>query len=96
MGGWGFSSVVECLPSKLKALGSVLSSGKEKKKKKKTQDGKAINSALTWSLPYSTSGNSWQLAVTAERQKLMESIQGAWTYRVQDTYYAKAPNLDPV
>ena len=69
---------------------------KKKKKKKNTQDGKAINSALTWSLPYSTSGNSWQLAVTAERQKLMESIQGAWTYRVQDTYYAKAPNLDPV
>jgi hypothetical protein len=35
MGGWGFSSVVECLPSKLKALGSVLSSGKEKKKKRR-------------------------------------------------------------
>jgi len=32
MGGWGFSSVVECLPSKRKALGSVLSSGGKKKK----------------------------------------------------------------
>lgn len=31
-GGWGFSSVVKCLPSKPKALGSVLSSGKRKKK----------------------------------------------------------------
>lgn len=31
--GWGFSSVVERLPSKCKALGSVLSSGGEKKKK---------------------------------------------------------------
>jgi hypothetical protein len=29
-GGWGFSSVVERLPSKRKALGSVLSSGKKK------------------------------------------------------------------
>jgi len=33
--GWGFSSVVERLPSKRKALGSVLSSGEEKKKKNK-------------------------------------------------------------
>jgi hypothetical protein len=33
MRGWGFSSVVKCLPSKPKALGSVLSSGKKKKKK---------------------------------------------------------------
>jgi hypothetical protein len=32
--GWGFSSVVERLPSKPKAF-SVLSSGKRKKKKKK-------------------------------------------------------------
>jgi len=31
--GWGFSSVVEHLPSKLKALGSVPSSGKKRKKK---------------------------------------------------------------
>jgi len=31
--GWGFSSVVERLPRKLKALGSVPSSGKKKKKK---------------------------------------------------------------
>jgi hypothetical protein len=31
--GWGFSSVVEHLPSKHKALGSVLSSGKKKKKR---------------------------------------------------------------
>jgi hypothetical protein len=31
-GGWGFSSVVERLPSKPKALGSVLSSGKKKKR----------------------------------------------------------------
>jgi hypothetical protein len=31
-GGWGFSSVVERLPSKRKALGSVLSSGKKKEK----------------------------------------------------------------
>ena len=30
-GGWGFSSVVERLPSKRKALGSVLSSVKKKK-----------------------------------------------------------------
>jgi len=29
--GWGFSSVVECLPSKHKALGSVPSSGEKKK-----------------------------------------------------------------
>jgi len=37
-GGWGFSSVVECLPRKRKALGSVPSSEKknQKKKKKKT------------------------------------------------------------
>jgi len=32
--GWGCSSVVECLPSKRKALGSVPSSEKKKKKKK--------------------------------------------------------------
>ena len=31
--GWGFSSVVERLPSKPKALGLVLSSGKKKKKR---------------------------------------------------------------
>jgi len=35
--GWGFSSVVERLPSKRKALGSVLSSKKTKKQKKKKQ-----------------------------------------------------------
>jgi len=34
-GGWGFSSVVECLPSKRKALGLVPSSQGEKKKDKK-------------------------------------------------------------
>jgi len=33
--GWGFSSVVECLLSKRKALGSVPSSEKKEKKKKK-------------------------------------------------------------
>jgi len=33
--GWGFSSVVERLPSKRKALGLVLSSGNKKIKKKK-------------------------------------------------------------
>jgi len=33
--GWGFSSVVERLPSKRKALGSVPSSEKKKKEKKK-------------------------------------------------------------
>jgi len=33
--GWGFISVVEHLPSKRKALGSVLSSGKKKKRKEK-------------------------------------------------------------
>jgi len=33
--GWGFSSVVERLPSKRKALGSVLSSEKKKRKKKR-------------------------------------------------------------
>ena len=32
---WGFSSVVECLPSKHKALGSVPSSEKKEKKEKK-------------------------------------------------------------
>jgi len=32
--GWGFSSVVENLPSKCKALGSVPSSEKKKKKQK--------------------------------------------------------------
>jgi hypothetical protein len=41
--GWGFSSVVERLPSKPKALGSVLSFGKKKKiqqkKKKRTHRG---------------------------------------------------------
>lgn len=31
---WGFSSVVEHLPSNLKALGSVLSSGGKKKREK--------------------------------------------------------------
>jgi len=35
--GWGFSSVVECLPSKPKALGSVLSSEKKKKNHKKNK-----------------------------------------------------------
>lgn len=30
---WGFSSMVECLPSKYKGLGSVLQSEKFKKKK---------------------------------------------------------------
>jgi len=34
--GWGFSSVVERLPSKRKALGSVPSSKKKKKEKKKS------------------------------------------------------------
>jgi len=33
MGGWGFSSVVERLPRKRKALGSVPSSKKKKKRK---------------------------------------------------------------
>jgi len=33
--GWGFSSVVERLPSKRKALGSVRSSEKKKKEEKK-------------------------------------------------------------
>jgi len=35
--GWGFSSVVEHLPSKHKALGSVPSSEKKRKKKKKKE-----------------------------------------------------------
>jgi len=35
--GWGFSSVVECLPRKRKALGSVPSSGKKKKKEKEKE-----------------------------------------------------------
>jgi len=35
LGGWGFSSVVERLPSKPKALGSVSSSEKKKEKEKK-------------------------------------------------------------
>jgi len=34
-GGWGFSSVVERLPRKRKALGSVPSSEKKNRKKKK-------------------------------------------------------------
>jgi len=37
--GWGFSSVVERLPSKSKALGSVPSSEKKKKKKKRKING---------------------------------------------------------
>jgi len=36
--GWGFSSVVERLPSKHKALGSVPSSEKRKEKKKKKKE----------------------------------------------------------
>jgi len=36
-GDWGFSSVVERLPSKCKALGSVPSSGKKKKKKRESK-----------------------------------------------------------
>jgi len=43
VGGWGFSSVVEHLPSKLKALGLVLSSEK-KKEKKKTYLGHGVSS----------------------------------------------------
>jgi len=35
LGGWGFSSEVERLPRERKALGSVPSSEKEKKKKEK-------------------------------------------------------------
>jgi len=35
--GWGFSSVVECLPRKRKALGSVPSSEKKNQKKKKKE-----------------------------------------------------------
>jgi len=35
--GWGFGSVVECLPRKRKALGSVPSSKRKKKKKKKKE-----------------------------------------------------------
>jgi len=38
MRGWGFSSVVECLPSNRKALGSVPSSGKKKKKEKEKEN----------------------------------------------------------
>jgi len=38
-GGWGFSSVVERLPRKRKALGSVPSSEKKNQKKKKTYKG---------------------------------------------------------
>jgi len=37
-GGWGFSSVVERLPRKRKALGSVPSSEKKIQKKKKNDD----------------------------------------------------------
>jgi len=35
---WGFSSVLEPLPSKHKALGSVLSSKKKKKKRKRKKE----------------------------------------------------------
>jgi len=38
--GWGFSSVVERLPSKRKALSSVPSSEKKKKEKKKKEEKK--------------------------------------------------------
>jgi len=44
--GWGFSSVVERLPSKRKALGSVPSSEKKKKKNQKQTKKQNIN----WSL----------------------------------------------
>jgi len=37
--GWGFSSVLEYLPSKRKALGSVPSSEKKKKEKNKQKNG---------------------------------------------------------
>jgi len=37
-GGWGFSSVVERLPRKCKALGLVPSSGKKEQKKKDDSD----------------------------------------------------------
>jgi len=38
--GWGFSSVVERLPSKRKALGPVPSSEKKKKEKEKEKERK--------------------------------------------------------
>jgi len=46
--GWGFSSVVERLPRKRKALGSVPSSEKKNQKKKKK---KKMSSALDFFLP---------------------------------------------
>jgi len=48
--GWGFSSVVEHLPSKRKALGSVPSSEKvRKKKKEKKQEQEGLGHHLHWS-----------------------------------------------
>jgi len=43
--GWGFSSVVEHLPSKRKALGSVPSSEKKKTNKNKQTNKKQKNSS---------------------------------------------------
>jgi len=56
--GWGFSSVVECLPRKRKALGSVPSSEKKRTKKKKKK------SSLVWTrrsnvFPHSMWKSSW-------------------------------------
>jgi len=44
--GWGFSSVVERLPSKRKALGLVLSSGNKKIKKKKRKKKSRMDTTL--------------------------------------------------
>jgi len=60
--GWGFSSVVEFLPSKCKALGSVPSAGKkekEEKKKKKKKKEPSLQEAMPglsfWSKPQASS-----------------------------------------
>jgi len=47
-GGWGFSSVVERLPSKLKALGLVPSSEKKKRKRKKRLEAGHIQPMSPW------------------------------------------------
>jgi len=49
-GGWGFSSVVERLPRKRKALGSVPSSKKKRTKKKKKKKEKKKKQSLDQSI----------------------------------------------
>jgi len=50
IGGWGFSSVVDRLPRKRKALGSVPSSEKKNQKKKKKNGYKKCSSFTQWNI----------------------------------------------